>query len=265
MEKEHTILSYWNKQGVFIRHGESELDYYSRTSKITIYNSIGSETSLLQVYDFTPQWIEVSYSDTGIHFFEAGCSWIEDGDNPGHIRIQLKKHFQNHEKLFGLYSKEEVITHEYVHAARFLFSESKYDEHFCYYLSKGRGLLGNIRALLGPLFQSPHEIGILAILLVLAVVTQFLYPILSMFFLILPIAFFSTTIARLLIRWKRWIFCKKKLSMILPNPLFLMLRLTDDELEFFAKSDSQKIRNWVDEQTSFRWKTLQHIYPFAVL
>lgn len=262
MEKEQNRISYWNKQGIFIRPTESESEYYSRTEKIPIYNSISAETSLLLVYDFTPQWIEVSYSNKGIYFFEAGCSWIEERDNREHIHIQLKTHFQNHDYLFGLYSKEEVLTHEYVHAARFQFSDSKYDEHFCYYLSKGHGLLGNIRAFLGPLFQSHYELIALAIFLTLAAFAQFLHPGISIISLILPIAFLSVTLARLLIRWRKWLGCKKNLSDLFSNPLFIMLRLTDEELELFAKSTSRKIRSWIVDQTSFRWITLQSIYPF---
>ena len=243
----------WDQRGLFIRSGEDEESYLARVSTMPCTKALCSP-KLLELYGFSPDWVEVSYSDRGIHFWEAGCSWIDERVNPPAIGIQLRNHFATHDLLYNLYSKEEVLLHEYVHAARFLLCDSKYDEHFCYYTSYSKGFLRTFRALVGPLFQNWYEVAVLLIVLLLpAFAVALSYEALVPLLFGLQGVVMSLLVGRLIWRWKTWFSCKKRLSWFSKKPLHLMIRLTDAELEKIASLSKEQLSRWLEAKSDWRW------------
>lgn len=245
-------------RGIFIRADETEEAYLQRILALQVV-AHSADPSLIELYGFSPDWIPVVYSNDDIRFWEAGISWIDESSDPPRIGIQLRQHFESNRFLYGVYSKEEVLEHEYVHAARFLFEASVYDEHFCYYTSFGRGALSCIRAVLGPLFQERYEVLVVLLLL--------LIPLFCMVFGcdtllgILPCVSFMVYLSlRLTWRWKRWLFCRKHLRALVAKEMQLMVRLRDCEIDLFSSLSVSDIYEWVQRQDCFRWRFLRQRY-----
>jgi len=255
-----------NSEGIFIKENESKEEYIARVKKISIKSNDMYFTSLMQLYGFSPHWVDVVFDDTGIYCWEAGISWVDERTESPLIGIQMRKHFETHERLYGLYTKEEVLCHEFVHAARFLFLDSKYDEHFCYFTSYQNGILPTIRTFIGPLFQSSQEViiilfCILAVLLMACFDSETWFGAwlgLGIFYAFITLVCFFVT--RLLIRWLRFYKCKKNLSVLDNRALHVMVRLTDSELELFSTLSFSEICSWVKMQKGFRWQYLARQY-----
>ena len=211
---------------------------------------------LKELYDIEPLWVPVIYSNEGLSFFEAGCTWM-DGDA---VWIQLKKDFEKKKTLFALYKKSEVLAHEYVHAVRYPMMSEKYEEFFAYFASKKFG--ARFRAFFGPLFSSPIEARVFlwAWMLPLFAITLELFDVINSLLCVaiasLPLLLTTFFGVRLILRWKRWQSCRKKVS------LPLMVRLTDEEIELFSLLCTEEIALWIEKEreNSFRWKLLSDSY-----
>jgi hypothetical protein len=264
-DDDHEKLAlFWDAQGVFIRPEETEAAFAARVSAMGEPRDDRLD-ALYRLYGFSPGWIDVAYSDKGIHFWEAGITWVDDEKDPPLIAIQLRRHFQDHKTLYAIYAKDEVLQHEYVHAARFLFQEphkeSKYDEHFSYATSLGRGFFASFRALLGPLFQASYEVVLLLFLLALLVTSAgFDLP---KFALSLSVAlgfYMMALVLRLVSRWRKWFLCCKHLSFLKERALHLMIRLSDEEVEYFASHSNSEVYEWIQGQNDFRFRFLKNQY-----
>ena len=264
---------FWDKKGLFVFLYDTCASY---SNNIKHYQALSSSTEsseqkdafevVQSLYDIEPLWVPVVYSDKNLHFWEAACSWMqqEDATDTWKIWIQLRKCFLKKNKLYFLYQKSEVLAHEYVHACRYSLHAKRYEEFFAYYTSfyfANKSPTAYLRGFLGPLFSSPKEAQYFLLSLVVPSCALILDPFFSdpffseiLFCLpFLACALFGT---RLLWRWKKWYRCKKKIS------LPLMVRLTDEEIEFFSTLSQEKIIAWIGEarKTSFRWQELCLIY-----
>ncbi len=88
--------------------------------------------------------VQINYSNKGLRFWEAGCTW-SDGS------IQLRKVFEK-KRVWLLYSRDEIIAHEQVHAKRLHLEEPVFEEILAYRTSKSR-----FRRYWGPIFRTPKE------------------------------------------------------------------------------------------------------------
>lgn len=93
--------------------------------------------------------IEISYSNKGLLPWEGGCLWEIEGEKP---LLQLRKIFESQDKFLGIYSKEEIINHELVHAKRIAIKGAIFEEVLAYQTSKSP-----FRRFFGPIFRSSKE------------------------------------------------------------------------------------------------------------
>jgi hypothetical protein len=101
-----------------------------------------------QMFHVKPLYICAFYSNKGLTPWQGGAAWIEGRKlNSIQLREALRK-----KTFFGLYSREEILAHEAVHAARSGFDESRCEEFFAYMTSEKKW-----RRVLGPILQRPWE------------------------------------------------------------------------------------------------------------
>jgi hypothetical protein len=250
-------LTHWNRQGVFIKPDDTEESYFQKIAEIQQKSTTLCQNSLLAtLYDIEPSAVDVTYSNDSLNFWEAGCTWME-GEK---VSIQLKAQFERKDTLFALYNKHEVLAHEYVHAVRYPLGSEKFEEFFAYHVSKHYG--ARLRAFLGPLFESPLDVKIVLATLLVPLIAIFFDSLYFDFFLAVPLITLTFFLGRLMWRWNTLRRCKEKLGKIMQNPLHLMVRMTDDEIENLSKVRSLKVHSWFEEQAklSFRWKFLFENY-----
>lgn len=101
-----------------------------------------------QMFHVKPLYIRAFYSNKGLAPWQGGAAWIEGRAlHSIQLREALKKGI-----FLGLYSREEILAHEAVHAARSGFNENRCEEFFAYMTSEKKW-----RRVLGPILQRPWE------------------------------------------------------------------------------------------------------------
>ena len=256
---------FWDKKGLFTLPSDTCESYSKRVEQCQkLPESQDSEQAFEKIqslYNIEPVWVPVVYSDKDLYFWEAACSWMQKEEATGSLKIwiQLKKCFQKKKKMYFLYQKSEVLAHEYVHACRYSLNAEKYEEFFAYYTSfffANKNPSAYLRGIFGPLFSTPKEVQYFLLALVIPTGALLFDSFFFELFLSVPFLATSFFVTRLLVRWKKWYSCKKKIS------LALMVRLTDEEIELFHTLSQEKIRSWIEEKrkTSFRWQQLSLVY-----
>ncbi len=244
----------WNRQGFFALPDDTYETYSERVRTLQAAKNQGpslAKECVIQMYDIDPVWVPVEYSAKGLWPWEAGCTWYSDErDIPPTIQLKAHTHY------LGIYQKDEILAHEYVHAVRANLASSRFEEIFSYLTSLyfAPRLVCKLRTMLGPLFQAPWE----ALVLVASLVATLLF---------LPMLFFTIAIItylaiRLVKHLREWHGCKKHLDALLKSSsLPLMVRLTDDEIIRFSSMPPEDIRKWINSQSAnFRWQLLMHAY-----
>jgi len=128
-DKELLLL---NRQGLIPGPLESESDFIHR---VAMTNRMQSECNipvshlkwvqihLIALFDFSPHFLPVFYSNRSLAPWQGAVSWIENS----RIRsIQLREGFRKGSYLGN--SREEILAHEFVHAARSAFNDSHFEE-----------------------------------------------------------------------------------------------------------------------------------------
>src|SRR5581483_7892061 len=240
-----------NRRGIFLGPAESEIDFFLRAQSSIV---TGAAFPLIeQQFGSVPDWIEVRTESKGLCFWEGAATWIEE-NSEGRKKcwIQLKDSF-----LTKFYPKDEVIAHETVHAMRFLFEESRFEEILAYQTSHQR-----FRRYFGPLFTNPNE-SKLFIATLGASWFVFWFNLLGTYILFVPFLLIAYAIFRLKCSQKIFsaALCNLKKATC-QEPLPIALRLTDEEIEAFAESTPEKIRAFAksEERKSLRWKQLYLSY-----
>ncbi|MBS0636711.1 MAG: hypothetical protein JSS12_04310 [Verrucomicrobia bacterium] len=231
----------FNKQGIFALPEDTSETYYVRASALTPK----LESHSVDMYDIHASWVDVEYSTEGLQPWEAGCMWYSDNSYP---TIQLNPHFRDNERYLKIYHKDEILSHEYVHAARSVLNSSRFEEIFAFYTSKSP-----FRTYLGPIFEKPWESMAFVGVLFISVVTLYFWPV-----VVAALALFI----RLNYRWWKWLSCKRHLDALLKkSSLPLMVRLTDEEVLLFSKLSPEAIASWIKVQgLNFRWQLLSAAY-----
>jgi hypothetical protein len=195
---------------------------------------------LKNLFDFDPQSLPVFYSNENLTFWQGAACWIDDGDVP---ILQLRNGFKKGTYL-KIYSREEVLAHEAVHAARAAFDEEENEEFFAYASTSVRW-----RSVLGPLLKRPWE----------AWVTLILFSATSFFLWSLPvsIAWVGTGFCRLCRQHHRL----SQASLVLLGKLkdqkivrAVLFRLTDREIRDLANGI------WPQPDETLRWRLLELAY-----
>ncbi len=173
-----------------------------------------------KVYGIRPDWVEGCYSNDKLAPWQAAVTWtiLDDEDNPIKPYIQLRKHFQKNETLFGIYHKKDILAHELAHIGREDMNEPIFEEFFAYQCGGSP---------LGPIIRSPKEVWVL----LAASFCNILFPIFYFFafapFLLISL-FFTVRFFR-----TRCIFnkCRQKLQKTAGDKaMHIMYRLTDKEI-----------------------------------
>jgi len=236
----------WESMGFMIRDGESKEHYLGRLANVANL-PLQATPEVLRQYGIDPGWVPVFYSNDNLHLWEAACAW-QEGDI---ISIQMRAAFEKQQTYMHFYKKDEILAHEYVHAARFPLQSAKYEEFFAYYLSRFYG--SHFRAFVGPFFTKPADTAVFLLLCLMPLAALFFG---TNTFLLVPffaIGFFGL---RLTYTWSFFSRCMKKVG------LPLMVRLTDHEIEFFAEASKPEITSWIEAQkaSSFRWQVISAYY-----
>ncbi len=114
---------------------------------------------LKEFYDFQPCSLAAYYSNNQLALWQGAASWVME-ESPGPLcAVQLRKGFSKGRYL-KIYSRDEMLAHEAVHAARCAFQEPAYEEFFAYSTSEV-----GWRRKLGPIVKSPREVFFLLIAL----------------------------------------------------------------------------------------------------
>jgi hypothetical protein len=197
--------------------------------------------SVKKSFHIDPQWVPVFCSNEKMLPWQGAASWIfqlEEGD-PTSALIQLRGR-----SVSILGTREEALTHEAVHIARMAFEEPIYEEAIAY------STAGNaFRRYFGPLFRSNRESMLLASLLILCVMFDFILLISGsaswydrfMWLKLTPLSYFAYLWIRLTGVQRRFRAVRHKVG--LPR----LLLLTDEEITRFAELSQKEIERFLSE------------------
>lgn len=229
---------------------ESEEAFLLRCEELNSSSSLS--LSIENPFNIFPDWIPLNYSNKGLLPWHGGCSWISNDSLQ--TTIQLRKSFEKNKSLFGIYSRNEILAHEWVHAARMTFDEPKFEEVIAFRTSKNR-----FRRYFGPLVNSYAEGVFFAIALVLYFVSLFFFSSLLPIAALVGVMVFG--IARLIWRQSTYRKCLRNLSKLLGCPKkaeAMTICLTDREIQSFSKQPFLQREELND--ASFRWKQIRQVY-----
>lgn len=216
------------------------IDIQSTFSKGKLESIEQNSTVMKQIqerFQVSPSWIQVRYSNRGLKPWEGAASWITEFGN----WIQLRKRFRK--GSFLGYREDDVIIHEAIHSLRFTFEEPRFEEIIAHAFTKKRW-----RRYLGPLFSTPNQAYIF-------LTTLFLTP----FAPIIPSAYLLWRVGVLMQSQRLFKKALKKIQALFPktSPYAVILRLTDAEIQLFAKQDLKTLEDYIQSQKdSLRWQQL---------
>ncbi len=207
--------------------------------------SLPKEKNLsVPLYDLQEIEACVLYSSKSLWPWQGAVLWeYQTEEGRAYPVLQLKKSILK--GCFGIYKKDELLSHELVHFARFAFKEPFFEEMLAYQTSPQI-----LRRFFGPLFVYPAESAFFALASLLA-------PLISAFFdsflgvwLLLSISFFF--LVRLLVLHGLFALCRKSLEKIGVLPRFclpVMVRLSDREIVETALRSGKKTLKYFEVQS----------------
>ncbi len=271
--------SEWNQLGLFPSPTEAEEEYCKRVERLLNRKKSlipglpldeqdwkQSESILLHNFDIAPRWICAVYSCEGLPFWMGGCAWIFEEGVSKIPAIQLNPTLRK-KRLFSLYSLQEVLAHESIHAVRSHFPESRFEELFAYSSSGCK-----LRRALGPIFTSEKTARFLLFCCISSTIGSLLCALANWSYLgfALQILMFGVLI---------WLFLSKVLDRRILSlasinltpllrkevcPMAFLIRLADEEIELFAKLPAIECKEKMVQlaEGSYRWKMLVKSYVF---
>ncbi|MBS0656141.1 MAG: hypothetical protein JSR46_10215 [Verrucomicrobia bacterium] len=242
--------SRWYSLGIF-QGPEETLESYERRAHLLASRepSPGTEAARAIVqacYEADPLWVEVLFSDEGLQPWEAGCTWYSS-DHDQLPQIQLRRALQRKKRYLWLYDRDEILAHEYVHAMRAPLNSTLFEEFFAYFTSQyaGKSYVHYFRAFVGPVFAHPREpfILIAAVMgIVLLLVTEYSFWGAATLMIATPLFF----LGRLILRWRTWYRCKRRIDEAAgQHALALMARLSDEEIVRLSHMSQAEAREWL--------------------
>lgn len=250
-----------NNRGIFPGPNEPQDQFFKRALEANGKIAPENLKSIQEIFDASPDWVKIEEKRKGLLPWEGAASWIEDhGNGTRLVSIQIKSTF-----LSRLYPREELISHELVHAMRLMFEESRFEEILAYRTSKNR-----FRRFFGPLFSRPRE------------TTAFVVWTFFSWLFYCSEAIFDFSLGGdyliwspvLVLIWGLWRLTRSQkifnltlhhLEKAIREPgmaLAVALRLSDREIEQFAKYSPDEIRDFAakEKDRSFRWDQLFSAY-----
>lgn len=264
-----------NRQGIFALPHDTAESYSTKVDLLlnqakTLEDCDPAREVVKGRFDVDPSWVPITYAKKGLCLWEAGCLWY--ADDPDTLpSIQLSPHFEKSSTYLGLYNRNEVLAHEYVHAVRAHLDSSQFEELFAYLVSldASRSCLRYFRVFLGPIFEKPMESLLFVVLMALLTVSSILESDALIFYTtFLTVGALAYLFGRLLFRWRLWYRCKQRLQPLAgEKTLAFMLRLQDVEIVRFSALTTQSIAEWIALQAeeNFRWALLSSAYVKGML
>jgi hypothetical protein len=152
----------FNAKGFIPGPFETEIQFLTRVAAIK--NSFREKDSiprahsewikhhLRELFGFEPESLIAFYSNKGLTPWQGAACWIGEDKVP---QLQLREGFKKGHYL-ALYSREETLAHESIHAARAAFEEPENEEFFAYGSSEKKW-----RRALGPIIKNQWEVWVL--------------------------------------------------------------------------------------------------------
>lgn len=246
-------------QGIFPGPKEPEEVFLVRAQALSGQAGSATPCLLQELFGCVPNWVDVTTESKGLRFWEGAALWIQEGPDGGRTcQIQLKDSF-----LTRFYPKEEILAHEKVHAMRLMFDEKRFEEILAYQTSKSA-----FRRYFGPLFSSPRESTFLMGLLLFSWLQLMIeelcdWSLLGGWIFLFPLLILGKTLYRLIRSQRIFNAARCRLQELTSNPLTVMLRLTDTEIERFAKATAEEICVYAKTEQSVRWKQLHPLFTLA--
>lgn len=234
-----------SKRGIIIGPNESEELFQERAEKLKKKESRIDFTSFNHSFQVKPDWVEIEYSKRGLYFWEAACVWQDQS------KMQVNPIFLKR-KFFG-YNREELVNHELVHLVRSQFHSPIFEEVLAYQSSKGW------RRYVGPIFKNPRE----SLFFVFSLAVTTILSLWSPFFLTILAVIAGYALCRLWLKQRIFQKAKNALSFVGKElALPILLRLTDEEIIFLARSGEKEIKEFFKNRDSLRIRQLVlHLLP----
>jgi hypothetical protein len=194
---------------------------------------------LNELFDFSPDSLDIVYSNKQLAPWHGAACWVEEG----RAKLQLREGFRKGTYL-GLYSRDEVLAHEAVHAARLLFNEPENEEFFAYASSPKAW-----RRALGPIVKRPWEVWVWAVLLMFGMIWEIGFFLAACW----TLAGFVRLIRQHLIRKAAASHLMKRLKSV-KKTRAVLFRMTDEEIRKLSRGNS------VDGDASLRWRLIRLAY-----
>lgn len=266
-----------NERGIIPGPLELISDYEKRVKSIELNkNSTGegnklswsdfdwARSTVAHLFDISPDWVVAHYSNKGLRFWQGAMTYSQL-DYDSSVVIQIRKNLKKGKYLF-LYDKEEILSHEIIHAARMAFNDPKTEELFAYWTSTS-----HFRKLFGPIFRSPLESSVFMCFLGFGLFLQLFLPFLHSVFLfpliqlsnVLSLSMLTFCLFRLYRTRLKVNRVLKKLTLILNSKLkarSVLFRLSDKEIYFFAKASKAEILEYTQNQNELRWQVINLAY-----
>ncbi len=219
-----------------------------------------------QIFGIQPLWIPLFFSNWKLLPWHGGAAWIFqlEENGPLGVLLQLRKSFYHQSRYLGMYDRDALIAHELAHAGRMAFEEPKYEELLAYRAIK-KGLSAKFGAILQSSFESKLFVYSLVILLLLDLFALLMGS-LEGFLTLLPLK----GLLLILILWGLYRLQSRKrtlskteraLEMVFGDQApHVLYRLTDAEIDFFAKTTPQELAVYIAEEHSFRWLMIKKSY-----
>ncbi len=255
----------WNHKGLLPLEQETEAAFLQRAALLEQphASTTNIEASLAycdQLFDVRPDWVRVTEQQQGLSPWQGAVTWIQEA--PDHTLIPL---IQISPRMQGSvfqkwYSREEILAHELIHAVRLPLKSSRFEECIAYQTSRSKW-----RKWLGPILRHPYEVYVLLAALLIGWVGMFWDAV--SFLVWAPWAVSLFGLLRLSHTHRVFKRCLEQLKKLDHLSLPIAARLTDREIELFARSSVQSIRAYIAEQskTELRWQMLCAAYPALAL
>lgn len=280
-------LKFYNDQGLIPGPSESEEDFSRRAiycmnlkkmwaSEMPLElkdAGLMEESPILQeafpvtkkLYGVVPHWMILFFSDEKLLPWHAGSALIFQMDDHSSTAaiLQLREALKDKEAYLGLITRKELIAHEICHAGRMMFEEPKFEEMLAYRSSNSW-----FSRYVGPIIRSSTESLIFVLTLFFAAFIDLIIvfyapttPLLQLFWIkLIPLGLVAFAIARLLWCRSQFSTCLKKLTQLFESEEkanAVTYRLTDQEIEFFSKSDLEEIKHYMNKQVDLRWRCIK--------
>lgn len=218
-----------------------------------------------ELYGIEPTWVPLIFSDEKLLPWHGGAALIfqMSEQSPISALLQLRKRLFYKQNYFGMIERKELIAHELSHIGRMLFDEPVFEELLAY-----RSSSSWISRNLGGLVESASEslLFVFVLLLIFLLDLLFLFYGSPLIFLkafwlkLIPAGLIVYALVRLFVKKRIFYKCLENLKKIFGSKEkanAVVYCLTDHEIKEFAKMSALQIKEYIENEQSFRFQSLR--------